>query len=104
MEEMIEASISPIVTCRSSSRLRSAAPSWSEVDWRTVAKRPCSVSLPLAEGPEVGLGVANVHGEQHERRRVCERRARYERGPKRRRGTRGGARTARGRHSYMLAA
>ena len=65
VEETIEASIWPIATWRSSSRLRSAAPSWSEVDWRTVAKRQCSRSSGVAEHPEVGLGVTDIHGEQH---------------------------------------
>src|SRR5579884_869718 len=44
VEETIDALTSSKAQPRSSSRLRSAAPSSSAVDWRTVAKRQCSSS------------------------------------------------------------
>src|SRR4029078_10205489 len=52
VDETIEASRSASVTPRSSSRLRSAAPSSSAVDSRTVAKRPCSTSSPSCQVPK----------------------------------------------------
>ena len=52
---------------RSASRLRSAAPSSSAVDSRTVAKRQCSTSSSPLVGAEVGLGVADVDDEEHGR-------------------------------------
>src|ERR1700754_4336719 len=52
VEETIDASRSASVTPRSSRRLRSAAPSSSAVDSRTVAKRQCSTSSPLRHVPK----------------------------------------------------
>ena len=37
----------------------------SAVELRTVAKRQCSIERVVVERPEVGLGVADVDGEQH---------------------------------------
>src|SRR3954468_19094407 len=52
VEETIDALRSCSVTPRSSSRLRSAAPSSSAVDSRTVAKRQCSMSSPSRQVPK----------------------------------------------------
>src|SRR3954469_5378664 len=52
VEETIDAVRSPSVTPRSSSSERSAAPSSSAVDSRTVAKRQCSTSSPSRQVPK----------------------------------------------------
>src|SRR3984893_13476562 len=49
---MIEPSTSANAYPRSCSRLLSAAPSWSAVDWRTVAKRQCSSSSSPRQSPK----------------------------------------------------
>src|SRR3954470_21613718 len=52
VDDTIDALRSSSVTPRSSSRLRSAAPSSSAVDSRTVAKRQCSMSSPSRQVPK----------------------------------------------------
>ena len=52
MEETIDASRSPSPSPRSSSRLRSMAPSSSAVESRTVAKRQCSTSSSPVKAPK----------------------------------------------------
>src|SRR4051794_21589969 len=52
VEETIDALRSARPTPRSSSRLRSAAPSSSAVESRTVAKRQCSTSVPSSHVPK----------------------------------------------------
>src|SRR3954454_4150468 len=52
VDDTIDALRSSRVTPRSSSRLRSAAPSSSAVDSRTVAKRQCSISSPSRHVPK----------------------------------------------------
>ena len=56
---------------RSSSRLRSAAPSSSAVDVAHGGEAPVLDELAVAVGPEVRLGVADVDDEQHGRGSIC---------------------------------
>src|ERR1700716_660284 len=75
VEETIEESISSNDSPRRPSRLRSAAPSWSAVDWRTVANRQCSSSSSPRNVPKwvwvFPTSTTSSIGDHYARRRMA---------------------------------